>query len=45
MTALSHVDPAFAPVVAIEAVNEPITDAGMTPGYGTCKSCNKVSFE
>ncbi|KAJ7102987.1 glycoside hydrolase family 5 protein [Mycena crocata] len=34
MTALSHVDPAFANAVAIEAVNEPIMDANMTPGYG-----------
>ncbi|KAJ6581032.1 glycoside hydrolase family 5 protein [Mycena capillaripes] len=34
MTALSHVDPAFANVVAIEAVNEPIVDATQTPGYG-----------
>ncbi|KAG6909385.1 hypothetical protein DXG01_000828, partial [Tephrocybe rancida] len=35
MTALSHVDPAFSNVVAIEAVNEPIMDANQTPGYGT----------
>ncbi|KAF7370971.1 Glycoside hydrolase family 5 protein [Mycena sanguinolenta] len=34
MTALSHVDPAFANVVAIEAANEPIMDASKTPGYG-----------
>ncbi|KAG6896464.1 hypothetical protein C0992_008115 [Termitomyces sp. T32_za158] len=34
MTALSHVDPAFSNVVAIEAVNEPIMDANQTPGYG-----------
>ncbi|KAF9026313.1 hypothetical protein BDZ89DRAFT_38852 [Hymenopellis radicata] len=34
MTTLSHVDPDFASVVAIEAVNEPIMDANMTPGYG-----------
>ncbi len=38
MTALSHVDPDFASVVAIEAVNEPIMDANLTPGYGRCKS-------
>lgn len=37
MTALSHLHPAFAPVFAIEAVNEPIMDAAQTPGYGTCK--------
>jgi len=34
MTALSHLDPAFSTVVAIEAVNEPIMDSTMTPGYG-----------
>ncbi|KAF7346038.1 Glycoside hydrolase family 5 protein [Mycena sanguinolenta] len=34
MTTLSHVDSAFANVVAIEAVNEPIMDATQTPGYG-----------
>jgi len=35
MTALSHLHPAFAPVFAIEAVNEPIMNAANTPGYGT----------
>jgi len=34
MTVLSHVDPAFTNVVAIEAVNEPIMNADLTPGYG-----------
>ncbi|KAI4525095.1 glycoside hydrolase [Schizophyllum commune Loenen D] len=34
MTVLSHLDPAFASVVSIEAVNEPIMDATQTPGYG-----------
>ncbi|KAJ7460773.1 glycoside hydrolase family 5 protein [Mycena latifolia] len=34
MTALAHVDPAFASAVAIEAVNEPIMDATQTPDYG-----------
>lgn len=34
MTTLSHIDPAFASVVSIEAVNEPIMDAALTPGYG-----------
>ncbi|KAH9851872.1 glycoside hydrolase family 5 protein [Lenzites betulinus] len=34
MTTLSHLDPAFASVFAIEAVNEPIMDATQTPGYG-----------
>ena len=38
MTALSHLDPAFGSVVAIEAVNEPIMDATQTPGYGDCTS-------
>ena len=36
MTALSHLDPSFANVFAIEAVNEPIMDASQTPGYGDC---------
>jgi len=35
MTALTHLDPDFASVFAIEAVNEPIMDASQTPGYGT----------
>ncbi|KAJ7777399.1 glycoside hydrolase family 5 protein [Mycena metata] len=34
MTTLSHVDPAFANAVAIEAINEPIMDAAQTPDYG-----------
>ncbi|KIJ20487.1 glucan 1,3-beta-glucosidase [Paxillus involutus ATCC 200175] len=34
MTALTHLDPAFGSVFAIEAVNEPIMDASQTPGYG-----------
>lgn len=38
MTALSHLDPSFGSVFAIEAVNEPIMDATQTPGYGDCKS-------
>jgi hypothetical protein len=38
MTALSHLDPAFSNVVAIEAVNEPIMDASKTPGYGNCRA-------
>ena len=36
MTALSHLDPNFGSVFAIEAVNEPIMDATQTPGYGEC---------
>lgn len=36
MTALSHLDPSFESVFAIQAVNEPIMDAAETPGYGTC---------
>ncbi|KXN88007.1 Glucan endo-1,6-beta-glucosidase B [Leucoagaricus sp. SymC.cos] len=34
MTTLSHIDPNFGSVTAIEAVNEPIMDANQTPGYG-----------
>ncbi|KIK98196.1 glycoside hydrolase family 5 protein [Paxillus rubicundulus Ve08.2h10] len=34
MTALTHLDPTFGSVFAIEAVNEPIMDASQTPGYG-----------
>ncbi|KAI0731016.1 glycoside hydrolase superfamily [Earliella scabrosa] len=34
MTAVSHLDPDFESVFAIEAVNEPIMDALQTPGYG-----------
>ena len=41
MAALSHLDPDFGSVVAIEAVNEPIMDASQTPGYGGCKSLLK----
>ncbi|KAJ8583531.1 glycoside hydrolase family 5 protein [Rhizopogon salebrosus TDB-379] len=35
MTALSHLDPNFGSVFAIEGINEPITDAAQTPDYGT----------
>ncbi|KIJ65456.1 glycoside hydrolase family 5 protein [Hydnomerulius pinastri MD-312] len=34
MTTLSHLDPNFGSVFAIEAVNEPIMDATQTPDYG-----------
>ncbi|KIM51922.1 glycoside hydrolase family 5 protein [Scleroderma citrinum Foug A] len=34
MTTLTHLDPIFSSVFSIEAVNEPITDATQTPGYG-----------
>ncbi|CAL1714506.1 unnamed protein product [Somion occarium] len=34
MTALTHLDPDFSSVFAIEAVNEPIMDASQTPNYG-----------
>ncbi|TFK61708.1 glycoside hydrolase family 5 protein [Pluteus cervinus] len=34
MTALSHIDPVFGNVAAIQAVNEPLMDASKTPGYG-----------
>jgi hypothetical protein len=36
MTVFSHLAPDFESVFAIEAVNNPITDATKTPGYGTC---------
>lgn len=36
MTALTHLDPDFSDVVAIQAVNEPIGDSTKTPGYGDC---------
>ena len=38
MTALSHVDSNFDTVVALEAINEPIMNAGDTPGLGECTS-------
>ncbi|KDR80884.1 hypothetical protein GALMADRAFT_60653 [Galerina marginata CBS 339.88] len=34
MTALSHLDPNFESVAALEAMNEPIMDANQTPGLG-----------
>ncbi|KAF8957115.1 glycoside hydrolase family 5 protein [Flammula alnicola] len=34
MTALSHLDPNFGTVAAIEAMNEPIMNADQTPGLG-----------
>lgn len=37
MTGLSHIDPVFASVASIHAVNEPLMDANLTPGYGNCK--------
>jgi hypothetical protein len=36
MTFLSHVSPSFQTVFAIEAANEPIMNATLTPGYGDC---------
>jgi hypothetical protein len=36
MASLTHLDPAFSSVFAIQAVNEPIMDATQTPGYGSC---------
>ena len=38
MTALSHLDPNFSTVAAIQAINEPIKDATRTPGLGECTS-------
>ncbi|KAG2362916.1 glycoside hydrolase family 5 protein [Suillus spraguei] len=35
MTTLSHLDPNFGSVFAIEAINEPIMNATLTPNYGT----------
>jgi hypothetical protein len=37
MTAISHLDPDFSTVFAIEAINEPTMDANQTPGYGDCR--------
>lgn len=37
MTALSHLDPDFGSVFAIQGGNEVLTDASQTPGYGDCK--------
>ncbi|KAF9224170.1 glycoside hydrolase family 5 protein [Gyrodon lividus] len=34
MTTLTHLDPTFGSVFAIEAINEPIMDASKTPNYG-----------
>ncbi|KEP48133.1 glycoside hydrolase family 5 protein [Rhizoctonia solani 123E] len=34
MTALTHIDPDFSTVFAVQAVNQPIMDANKTPGYG-----------
>ena len=36
MTSLSHLDPSFGSVFAIEAINEPIMNTTLTPGYGDC---------
>ena len=44
MTVLSHVDPNFSSVAAIEAVNEPIMDAGNTPGLGECTYTYTLDF-
>ena len=44
MTILSHVDPNFSSVVALEAVNEPIMDANETPGLGECTSTYALNF-
>ncbi|CEL59108.1 putative glucan endo-1,6-beta-glucosidase B OS=Aspergillus oryzae (strain ATCC 42149 / RIB 40) GN=exgB PE=3 SV=1 [Rhizoctonia solani AG-1 IB] len=35
MTAMTHTDPDWSTVFSIEAINEPIHDANLTPGYGT----------
>ncbi|KAK0501699.1 glycoside hydrolase family 5 protein [Armillaria luteobubalina] len=43
MTTLSHLDPDFSNVIAIEAVNEPIMNATLTPGYGESMENNTSS--
>jgi hypothetical protein len=47
MTVLSHLHPNFQSVFSIEAANEPIMNATMTPGYGHCKrfSISRSVFE
>ena len=42
MTGITHLDPDFGSVFAIEAVNEPIMNADQTPGYGNCKYISLV---
>lgn len=42
MTALSHLDPDFGSVAAIEAMNEPIMNADQTPGLGGCTSSQYI---
>ena len=44
MTALSHVDPNFSTVIALEAINEPIMDANDTPGLGECTFTYALDF-
>ena len=44
MTALSHVDPNFSSVVALEAINEPMMDANDTPDLGKCTSTYTLDF-
>ena len=38
MTAFSHLDPNFGSVFSIQAINEPLQDPNLTPGYGQCRS-------
>lgn len=45
MTALSHLDPDFGSVFAIEAVNEEIQNADKTPGYGECTRLATLSAQ
>ena len=44
MTALSHVDPNFSTVVALQAINEPIMDSNDTPELGECMSTYALEF-
>jgi glucan endo-1,6-beta-glucosidase len=37
MATLSHIDPDFSSVIAIQAVNEPERDSSLTPGLKDCE--------
>jgi hypothetical protein len=45
MTSLTHLDPSFATVFAIEAVNEPSAHVSETPGYGDCTTVSFTTYE
>ena len=44
MTTLSHVDPNFSSVAALEAINEQIMDADDTPNLGDCAFTYALDF-